>query len=129
MSKFLPSTADDYFAALKYYRQQLKYAGTKEAARMAALAVESIRYAAIRRENTWLNKNHLREMHGCPVYFAGNQNCPDPPRGGIVDAHEGAVIVLDSTSGGLTYRPLDWTACGTRLRWPDDDTDLLGFCE
>lgn len=129
MSKFLPSTADDYFAALKYYRQQLKSTGTKETARMAALAVEAIRYAAMRRENRWLNKNHLREMHGLPVYFAGNQYCPTPPRGGIVDAHKGAVIVLDSTTGGLTYRSLDWTSCGTRIRWPDDDTDLLDFCE
>ncbi len=129
MSKFLPSTADDYFAALKYYRQQAKSAGTKESARMAALAVEAIRYAAIRRENRWLNHNHLAEMHGCPVYFIGNSCCADPPRGGIVDAHKGAVIVLDNTSGGLTYRTMDWTACGTRLRWPDDDTDLLDFCE
>lgn len=127
--KFLPSSEDDYMEALRYFRQQFKSCGTEQSKRLYGLAVEAIRFAAIRKENRWLNKNHLLEMNGLPVYFSGNPNCGEPQRGGIVDVQRGAVILIDSVEGGLRYHPINWEICGNRLRWPDDEVDLLDFCD
>lgn len=118
---YLPHTAESYFEGLKYYRKAVQEAKNERGNRLASLAVEALRYAAMRKENRWLTYNHLKEMHGQPVYIAGEAG------GGIVDARRQAIIMLDGD--GLKYHSWGWETVGTRLRFPGNDVDLLNFGE
>lgn len=121
---YLPSSASDYLEARKYYSRKAEKADSEEEKRMALLAKEACRFAFLRKENPFLKKAHLADMHLEPVFFAGNKITGGLPGGGFIDAHRGAVIILDEISGELKYHPLNWELCGSRLRFPPDGKDL-----
>lgn len=122
--KYLPSSAEEYQAARKYYSALADKKGPTQTRMMARLAKEACRFAALRRENPFLKNTHFQDMDLQPVFFAGNAITGGLSGGGFVDARRGAVIVLDSISGELRYHSLDWQSCGSRLRFPPDGLDL-----
>lgn len=122
---FLPHTAEDYFRALKYIRKARQIAQSAEEARLLGLAVEALRFAAIRKENRRLRYAHLKEMHGQPVYFDSVGISTAISSGGIVDAHRELVLVLEGED--LVYQEWSWENCGARLRFPVNNIDLLSL--
>lgn len=122
---YLPSSAEEYQAARKYYSALANKKGPTQDRMMAQLAKEACRFAVLRKENPFLRFTHFPAMDLQPVFFAGNAATGGLPGGGFIDARREAVIVLDSVSGGLKYHSLDWQSCGSRLRFPPDGLDMM----
>lgn len=122
---FLPHSAENYLEALKYLRKVRKLVVDPSEDRLMEFAIEAARFAAIRKENRWLRYDHLKEMHGQPIYFESSGLFPSITSGGIVDANRELVIVLEGE--GLQYRNWSWENCGNRLRFPANNIDLLDF--
>ena len=118
---YLTHTAEEYLAGVKYFKKLVK-AGLKEPDRsMSDLALEALRYAAVRMENPPLTLNHLKQMHGQPVYCSSLTG--GPVGGGIIDARKEQVILLDH--GGVWRDTWFWNSTGKYYRFPLNGVDLL----
>lgn len=120
--KYLTHTADEYAAGVKYFKQLGKLALNEPERSMAALALEALRYAAIRMENPPLTSEHLKQMHGQPVYCKSWES--KGSGGGIVDANKEEVILLDHD--GVWRDSWSWYESGVHYRFPLNGVDLLG---
>lgn len=121
---YLPSDKADYLEARKYFSRKVERKESADDLKMLQLAKEACRFAFLRLENPFLKNAHLPDMDLEPIFFAGNAMTEGLPGGGFVDAKNGRVIVLDDVSRELRYHYLDWTSCGSRLRFPPDGKDL-----
>ena len=118
---YLTHTAEEYLAGVKYFKKLVK-AGLKEPDRsMSDLALEALRYAAVRMENPPLTLNHLKQIHGQPVYCSSSTG--GPVGGGIIDARKEQVILLDH--GGVWRDTWFWNSTGKYYRFPLNGVDLL----
>lgn len=118
---YLPHTAEEYHRAVKYFKQLMQLAKEEPEQGMIAMALEALRYAALRKENPPLTWRHLKEMHGQPVYCGsvyGGQT-----GGGIVDARKGAVILLDHDR--VWRDTWEWYDGRRYFRFPLNGVDLL----
>ena len=120
--KYLTHEAADYFKAIKWFKQLSTIATETPERDMVALALEALRYAALRAENPPLTHNHLKQMHGQPVYCSSFMG--GPSGGGIVDAHKEQVILLDHS--GVWRDTWFWNSTGKYYRFPLNGVDLLG---
>ena len=118
---YLTHTAEEYYAAVKYFKKLLQLSLNESERGMAALALEALRYAAIRMENPPLTLNHLKQMHGQPVYCSSLTG--GPTGGGIIDARKEQVILLDHD--GVWRDSWFWNSTGRYYRFPLNGVDLL----
>ena len=119
---YLTHTADEYFAGVKYFKQLGQMALREPERSMALLALEALRYAAVRMENPPLTLTHLKQMHGQPVYCSSWTG--GPTGGGIINTHKEQVILLDHS--GVWYDTWFWNSTGKYFRFPLNGVDLLG---
>lgn len=118
----LTHTAEEYRRAVKYFKLLEKVVQEEPERSMIPIALEALRYAAIRAENPPLTARHLREMHGQPVYCSSTSG--GPTGGGIIDAHKEQVILLDHD--GVWRDTWFWGSAGKYYRFPLNGVDLLG---
>lgn len=119
---YLNHTEDEYRSAVKYFKQLGQLSLTGPERDMIVLAVEALQYAAIRKENPPLTLNHLKQMHGQPVYCSSWTG--GATGGGIINAHTEQVILLDHD--GLCRDRWFWNSTGKYYRFPLNGVDLLG---
>ena len=119
---YLTHTAEEYRAGVKYFKQLSQLALKEPERSMSALALEALRYAAVRMENPPLTMNHLKQMHGQPVYCSSWTG--GPTGGGIIDANKEQVILLDHD--GVWRDTWFWNSTGKYYRFPLNGVDLLG---
>lgn len=119
---YLTHTAEEYRAGVKYFKQLSQLALKEPERSMSALALEALRYAAVRMENPPLTLNHLKQMHGQPVYCSSWTG--GPTGGGIIDANKEQVILLDHD--GVWRDTWFWNSTGKYYRFPLNCVDLLG---
>lgn len=119
---YLNHAEEEYRSAIKYFKQLDQQLSLSESERgMIALALEALRYAAVRKENPPLTLNHLKQMHGQPVYCSSWTG--GPTGGGIIDAHKEQVILLDHD--GVWRDTWFWNSTGKYYRFPLNGVDLL----
>lgn len=119
---YLTHTEEEYRRAIKYFKQLSQLSMEEPERTMVAMALEALRYAAIRKENPPLNHYHLEQMHGQPVYcssLTGGES-----GGGIIDARKEQVILLDHD--GVWRDTWFWNSTGKYYRFPLNGVDLLG---
>lgn len=93
MAELLPGTAEEYREAVSFFKAVGKFAGNEREMAMAALAVDALRYAALRKENRRLSSVELKKCHGMIVY--GYNPGLDKTSAGFVDVRQGGVVMLD----------------------------------
>lgn len=125
MNQLLTHTDDEYRREMKYFKQVATIAIDSPEREMVALAIEALRYAAIRQENPPLTYQHLKEMHGQPVYCSSIYG--GACGGGIVNAKKDQVILLDHD--GVWRDTLDWGYGSVYYRFPLNGVDLLAVSQ
>ncbi len=118
---YLTHSAQEYHKAAKYFKALLLLIQDNPERDMSSIALEALRYAAIRVENPPLTRLHLQQMHGQPVYctsISGGQT-----GGGIIDANKEQVILLDHD--GVFRDSWFWNSTGKYYRFPLNGVDLL----
>lgn len=119
---YLTHTAEEYHRAVKYFKKLVEILQEEPEREMVPLALEALRYAAIRKENPPLTLAHLKQMHGQPVYCSSWTG--GPTGGGIIDANSERVILLDHD--GVYRDTWFWNSTGKYYRFPLNGVDLLG---
>lgn len=97
MDKYLTHTAEEYRKAVKVFKALVAMLPNKKPSSpayehertMTALALEALRYAALRTENPSLTRAHLKGMHGQVIYS-------EQPgmSAGIVDCRSETIVTL-----------------------------------
>lgn len=118
---YLTNSTEEYHKAVKYFKASLLIIQDNMERDMVSIAIEALRYAAIRVENPPLTRLHLQQMHGQPVYCSSISG--GPTGGGIIDANKEQVILLDHD--GVFRDSWFWNSAGKYYRFPLNGVDLL----
>ncbi len=123
MKKYLKYKAEDYRQAVSLYKVLREKPGASQQEQdIIDIVIDALRFAALRAENPPLTIQHLKEMHGQPVYckslFGGKAG------GGIVDAKKKCTVLLDHD--GVWCDTWGWDLSQLEYRFPINGIDLLG---
>lgn len=119
---YLNRSEAEYLQAVKYFKKVRETVSTPEQ-RIFDTALEALRYAALRIGNPPLTREHLKRMHGQPVYLEQPVMGSDG-QGGIVNCRDETILVLDHEG---TYKD-EWfhgINGGRYYRFPLNGVDLL----